>query len=382
MTSRRESYGFEPSLDAPGFSSGLSIVSTNSPRRNGRLQFRQNSLSQSTYRFFTSEPAVVILYNSEVPQYWGYTDHSYFANSVLARCPVPYKAELSALTREITFNKLRARCGDVSANLAEIWATRKQTADMFSSTITRIAKSYRALKRRRVREALNHLGLDYRPKSHRHLRNKSAPEAWLEIQYGWKPLIQDVFTVINKPWNIVFGVVKAKHQEVRADTVIAEGDSLRSIPRAVVSYTYESKGSGHIKLQFDGSAYDAASRYGITNPALLAWELLPYSFVVDWALPVGDYIEGLTRYSGISFSEFSYTERFQRMFEMSNDYQFLYLKGQAVRRTQVGDHKDVSKSRTFTGFEINPFPGLKNPFSTTHVANALSLLATAFDRRK
>lgn len=33
---------------------------------------------------------------------------------------------------------------------------------------------------------------------------------------------------------------------------------------------------------------------GLLNPALLWWELLPYSFVVDWFLPVGDVLTSLT----------------------------------------------------------------------------------------
>jgi hypothetical protein len=33
--------------------------------------------------------------------------------------------------------------------------------------------------------------------------------------------------------------------------------------------------------------------FGLLNPAAVAWELLPFSFVVDWFLPVGRYLEGL-----------------------------------------------------------------------------------------
>lgn len=38
---------------------------------------------------------------------------------------------------------------------------------------------------------------------------------------------------------------------------------------------------------------DFASSLGLDNPALIAWELTPLSFVFDWFINVGDYLTGL-----------------------------------------------------------------------------------------
>jgi hypothetical protein len=41
------------------------------------------------------------------------------------------------------------------------------------------------------------------------------------------------------------------------------------------------------------------AQIGITNPALLVWELIPYSFVVDWMIPVGDWLSSLDALVGV-----------------------------------------------------------------------------------
>jgi hypothetical protein len=41
------------------------------------------------------------------------------------------------------------------------------------------------------------------------------------------------------------------------------------------------------------------SQVGITNPALLVWELIPYSFVFDWIIPVGDFLGSLDALVGV-----------------------------------------------------------------------------------
>jgi hypothetical protein len=39
---------------------------------------------------------------------------------------------------------------------------------------------------------------------------------------------------------------------------------------------------------------------GLTNPALVAWELVPFSFVFDWFIQVGDWLTGLTALQGVT----------------------------------------------------------------------------------
>jgi hypothetical protein len=41
---------------------------------------------------------------------------------------------------------------------------------------------------------------------------------------------------------------------------------------------------------------------GITNPLLVAWDAVPLSFVVDWFLPVNNWLKQLDTYSGFTLA--------------------------------------------------------------------------------
>lgn len=383
MTRRIYKKGFQPGLEVSGELLTFNISSDNSPRFKSKLSIRPNSLSQSRVRNITSAPAKYRFKNNATVGYYGYTDHDYFISDVLGKSNPPVVlGDLINRCREKSDDKLREALGSASMNLAEMWATRKQTIDMFASTISRFAHAFRSLKRGKIRSAMAHLGLDYRRKSHRRLKNMSAPQAWLELQYGWKPLIGDVWTAIDHPWDIVTGEVAKRSGASDFGGKTFKGNPLVGQHDTHAILNAQITGQSKIKCIFSGSAYDAASRFGLTNGALLAWELLPYSFVVDWALPIGDYLEGLTLYSGMSFTEYSFTYRLKRRYLLSADYSEVILnKGTAIRSTQFGSSEIEEKHRILSGFSLHPLPKLKDPFSLTHMANALSLLATAFDRK-
>lgn len=61
--------------------------------------------------------------------------------------------------------------------------------------------------------------------------------------------------------------------------------------------------SGSVKVRVNINAEvspDFASSLGLDNPALIAWELTPLSFVFDWFINVGDFLTGLTP-RGVAF---------------------------------------------------------------------------------
>jgi hypothetical protein len=43
------------------------------------------------------------------------------------------------------------------------------------------------------------------------------------------------------------------------------------------------------------------AQLGFTNPAAIAWEITPFSFVFDWFYQVGDYLNALSVLSGFEF---------------------------------------------------------------------------------
>jgi len=136
------------------------------------------------------------------------------------------------------------------------------------------------------------------------------------------------------------------------------------------------------KMSFAAHMEDEAaiigSASGISNPLLLAWELIPYSFVFDWLLPVGNYLEGLTAYDGFRLSNGWMTQKTSSTYVA--DYSFydtigLYGADGHIKSSQHG----LRQQRTFR-FNRTPIskPPLESPvFRSPIGSDALDRFATA-----
>lgn len=274
--------------------------------------------------------------------------------------------------------KARSKMKQSSVNLGVAWAERSMTARLVGDTASRLARSFLYLKRRQVRRAMNELGIT---SSKREPRGSNVPNKWLELQYGWKPLLSDVYGACdalskrNKAdWRIT-AKASAKSEyylEKSRDKVFAGTTSVRVERRALV----------RIDALPANETFVSLSSLGISNPLLIGWELVPYSFVVDWFLPVGNYLDGLdamfgydadnTWTSSTSFARALWEDTGGDGAEPDWVYQNRYY----------GYKRGVKMTRTVTNGVPLPWPPwVKNPASLGHMANGLALLSQAFGRR-
>jgi len=132
---------------------------------------------------------------------------------------------------------------------------------------------------------------------------RSFSSAFLEFHFGWSPLVRDIYDaikVLDSPF---------KNKRVRASAVGSWLD-----PKSIAPHSWEEtwwrysetrKGSykQRVMLQADcvitNPNLAMAQRFGILNPAAIAWELVPFSFVLDWFVNVGDYLGSLTDFAGV-----------------------------------------------------------------------------------
>jgi hypothetical protein len=131
----------------------------------------------------------------------------------------------------------------------------------------------------------------------------------------------------------------------------------------------------------DSSQLANLQDWGITNPLLLAWELLPYSFVVDWFIPVGDWLATVDYSLGLSFKE-----GFESYMTTAESMRVYKPKPHAtIQRTVSGT--DTFGEATFRRVKLTSFPSApfksvdKNGLRGKRIANALALLGVAFGRK-
>jgi len=125
------------------------------------------------------------------------------------------------------------------------------------------------------------------------------------------------------------------------------------------------------------------SALGLLNPVAVAWERVPWSFVVDWVIPVGNSIRAFTAPLGLEFFTGSCT---YRTFVKSRGpwaYQATSAPGRMiVSKPAESGAKGLRIERTVYG--SFPTGGLyyRNPFSTTRVVNALALIDSNLRRTR
>lgn len=271
-----------------------------------------------------------------------------------------------------------------SVNLAVAMAERTETAELLIGTLAGLSKAARSLRRGDMRGVATGLGLTHPPK--RPGGNLSFSQKWLELQYGWMPLYNDVY-----------GCVSALHQRDQDDpkryTVTAKGRvkvpfRTYSPPRVIqagvrAANTTEGFEGVFVRLDYylENPLLASLSSLGITNPAEVVWERVPFSFAVDWFLPIGRYLSALDATLGYKFRAGSQTWLFRRKYDgwisAGPTPGFQFLPGTVWGASHV-EQLSISRS-VFSSSPLPRVPSFKNPFPKNgiHIANAIALFSSS-----
>lgn len=292
----------------------------------------------------------------------------------------------------IPTNALLIRCRNKmkgqDVNLAVAWAERSLTAKMLGDNATSLAKAARSLQIGQFRNAARALGIRGNPGRP---RGTNWLNHWLQLQYGWKPLLSDIY-----------GSAQALSKRPPDDWIVTAkagaGDVANrwySMPQNGVStplvdyYTYNSKSE---RRRFALVRIDAVPvndlvmsfvALGLTNPLLVVWERVPYSFVVDWVTPIGSWLSSIDAMLGYGRSYTSITTFNKTIWNVQGTSRYDYTNPVCyLENDWQADKESVKLIRSVTNDVPMPtFPAVKDPGSLVHMANGLSLLAQAFGRR-
>jgi len=279
---------------------------------------------------------------------------------------------------------------DQKVNLVQAYAERHQTARLFNSSIKRMAKAILLLRAGNLTEAARVLGVKASSKMQASFRlafqkdhRKAVANMWLELQYGWFPLIKDVQGLIELSAQKVFREVRNKVTKTATRTENSHGVSSEFSEEAfhLVSSVTRKMTIKYVIYYSTSQGIHTLSQVGALNLLYLGWELTPFSFVADWAIPIGNYLNSLDATSGLTFEKgckttvdrITTTKRTQMSrvrYQNQGTGTLLSVSGDAV---YTEESVNIQR-RKLTSLPDVSFPTFKSPFSTIHIANALALL--------
>lgn len=238
----------------------------------------------------------------------------------------------------------------------------RKTIALVLDTTRKLALSFRAARRGDYSAAVRHLGAEPRSKK---FSSKDLSARVLEIQYGWRPLLSDVKAAAE---------AFAFHTQSEPKTTIRQG------------LKYEAPLMGDQYMSFWGfdenkrmvyaqiiaeltQPLSAVRRLGLEDPLSVAWEVMPWSFVFDWFIPIGKYLESLNVLNGVEGRFLISVKMELKLSGVFTEDTFPEFVGARARLRCVNVWRWI-------GDASMPFPqfkGVKSALSAEHVFNAIAL---------
>ncbi len=387
-----------------------------------RLLFRRDWTGTRTpgygsmkHRQLPVNPHTVSMVDVTDDRYCRYTvnattgDHSLDCTTFSDRYFVPappfthYQPFVDAAANIALKRLVRQAQSGVQANFAQNLAQLNQTVGLIATNATKIANSLRALRKLNFAGAVSALksGTDAPFKIRQQGLSALKPVAsnWLQLQYGWKPLLKDIEEAIQllpesfDQGNTVCRVTSSGTVKWSDTLPFPPGDAVIGASKVgVTTQTARTTVKYGISYRLEDAALQYFAQLGFTNPINLAWEVLPFSFVVDWFLPIGSWLESLSNFHGLVFLDGFKTTFTKWQMDSANFYGGP-VSGVPQSTVNFGctyrHERNILTRQRLTSFPSASAPTLVvNPFYNTdkgsvignRASNAVALMIQVFSR--
>lgn len=201
------------------------------------------------------------------------------ADVISADAPPPFP---SSLTDEV-WSALRMKVLDQDFNAPVFLAEAHKSLDMILDRTNRFYRALRAFRRGRLGDVATYLGLT----------PGTIHNTWLEWRYGWRPLLQDIHGAAVSLAKLNFRRDQYTIRQTRSRT---SPGTVKGSSAGTVQYTAKA----WVTVRVHNSNVQVANKLGGLNPLSVAWELVPFSFVADWFVNIGDCIAEASAFAGVT----------------------------------------------------------------------------------
>jgi len=153
---------------------------------------------------------------------------------------------------------------------------------------------------------------------------RNPANTWLEIQFGWLPIISDMYGLVEVMQSeFRLRPLKGRGQQVTQDYFFG-WCPVTQVKRVEIAAT----------IKVTNPNLLLANQLGLVNPLSVAWDAVPGSFLLDWFLPVKKFIDSYSAFAGVELLDIRVTHTIRGEFQWSDP-------------TGVGD--PPNKNRQFDG---------------------------------
>lgn len=294
------------------------------------------------------------------------------STSTFVACFSSEALKANNLAKQRAWSRFRDRCYD-TASIGTALAEGRESANLIGSRAMQLGSAFLALKRGRFRQFLKLLQVRAlrRHEKTRWTRPKDASSIWLEYWMGWAPLIGDIYDAVG----VLSGEIPSI--PVRASASVPFQHTIKTSGYGI---HHTANNAGKTGAKYSGLVIvtnpnlATAEQLGLINPAAVAWELVPFSFIVNWFVPVQDYLTGFTFGAGMRIEKKEMTVRTRvegSEFRTSNGVVEWSNTSRAAHFGRVVDNYHLPPRLLFD-------PPTK--LSITRAATAISLLVSIFTK--
>lgn len=306
---------------------------------------------QSYYTYTRRGKTYIVNSNCDVGNI-GYSSFVLNGNSLDVSIPFSQNAYNRVLTQCL------ANIVDSSLNVGVAVAELAETANYLSNTSARLFKGLRAIKKGNIKGIKRAFNVKIDGKIPDNLSGR-----WLEYSYAVTPLLNDIY-----------GATELFNEGLKKRYIISARSSVtQTLESRNTSTTYSVSAHGtsiyraRIRALLREEDVHALNLLGLQNPEEVAWELVPFSFVVDWGLPIGTWLQAMNAHLGLTFLD-GHVSVAHKGVE--------FWRNVSLDRTTVRPAMLSGNSYGRDALSDFPTPSLyvKNPLSPSHGATTIALL--------
>lgn len=260
---------------------------------------------------------------------------------------------------------------ELGASLAEVG----QAYSMIAKSATTLRKAYLAIRRGRFGDAAKALRMKFTPKGVS--LHKSASANWLEYYFGWRPIVSDIYGACEILNNPIVGGQRVKAGRRDPYSIPTQSQNLGSVTRSWRLNGWIACTQGcQVRFARPGGLH-TLDAWGIDNPLSVAWEVTPFSFVIDWFVNVGDFIGSQTDFADLSLENVFQSRRYEL-----DLHGFVSVNpgfGNGEQNSSHTKYVYLVRTTSLSGIQLTIKKPL--PWKSERAATAISLLVQLFLKR-